>query len=100
MDTTNFTTNPNRHCRASKEAPDQKAIKLILASAKKKYQKANIVIIARYKWLKNHKLQFPANMELPNLCLMLKKGELERAFYSNVLTHVIKKQNYYIQVLN
>ena len=56
--------------------------------------------MARYEWLKRHRLSYPVDMELPNLCLTIREGKLIRAFYSNVLTHVIKKQNYYIQILN
>jgi hypothetical protein len=71
-----------------------------LASAKKKHLNESIVIIARYKWMKRNKISFPESMELPNLCLTVKKGKLIRAIFSNVLTHIIKKQNYFIQVLN
>jgi hypothetical protein len=87
-------------CEEIKFVPDQKTIKIILASAKKKQLKANAIIIARYEWLKRNKLKFPENMELPNLYLKIKNGKLVQVFYSNVLTHVIKKQNYFIQILN
>lgn len=100
METKQFSTNSNGHCRASKVIPDQKSIQMILEASKKKPQKGNSVIIGRYQWLKRRGLHIPMEMELPNLCLMIKHGSLQRAFYSNVLTHVIKKQNYYIQILN
>lgn len=100
MDTRNFKVSANNECRASKIVPDQKAISHAIASAKKKYLTTGIVVIARYKWLLKNKLPFPVDMDMPNLCLTVKDGKLIRAFYSNVLTHVIKKQNYYIQVLN
>ena len=100
MDTTNFKVTATASCKASKVAPDQKTIKTILASAKKKHLEANAIIIARFDWLKRNKLKFPENMELPNLCLKIKDGKLVHSFYSNVLTHVIKKQRYYIQILN
>lgn len=100
METNNFKVSSNGHCKASKEAPDQKAIQIALASTKKKHKENNLVIIARYKWLLRNKIAVPKDMELPNLCLMVKHGKLVRAFFSNVMTHVIKKQNYYIQVLN
>ena len=100
MDTSNFKNSANHECVAYKVIPDQLSIRIALASAKKKPQKRNTVIIARYQWLVKNKLKFPEKMELPNLYLTIKDGELIRAIYSNVLTHVIKKQNYVIQVLN
>ncbi len=100
MQTNHFSTNSNGHCTASRVVPDEKSIKMVLASAKKKPQKASTVIIARYKWLQKYKLPVPAGVDLPNLCVMVKEGKLKRAFYSNVLTHVIKKQNYTLQILN
>jgi len=100
MDTTKFSVNSNNECKATNVAPDQKAIKRALAYAKKKHLKHSIVIIARYKWMKRNKISFPESMELPNLCLTVKNGKLIRAIFSNVLTHIIKKQNYFIQVLN
>jgi hypothetical protein len=100
MNTTNFSISANGQCKTSNLVPDQQAITRMLASAKKKPQTNNTVIIARHKWLLKHKLSVPQNMELANLCLTIKEGKLIRAFYSNVLTHVIKKQNYIIQVLN
>jgi len=100
MDTKNFKVSSNNECKSSKIAPDQKAIKTAIACAKKKHFQDGIVIIARYSWLNRNKLSFPIDMELPNLCVTIREGKLIRAFYSNVLTHVIKKQNYYIQVLN
>ena len=100
FDTTKFLVTSDGSCKASKVAPDQKTIKTILASAKKKQLQANAIIIARFDWLKRNKLKFPENMELPNLCLKIKEGQLVHAFYSNELTHVIKKQKYTIQILN
>jgi hypothetical protein len=95
-----LSVNSDGSCEEIKFVPDQKAIKIILASSKKKQLKANAIIIARYEWLKRNKLKFPENMELPNLYLKIKNGKLVHVFYSNVLTHVIKKQNYFIQILN
>lgn len=100
METSNFKISSNNECKALKVIPDQKSIKFILASARKKPQQSNTVIIARYQWLKKHKLLVPNEMELPNLCLTIKNGKLIRAFYSDVLSHIIKKQKYFIQVLN
>lgn len=100
MDTKNFTVTADGSCGASKVSPDQKTIKTALASSKKKQLKENAIIIARFEWLKRNKLKFPDGMELPNLCLKIKNGKLVHAFYSNVLTHVIKKQKYHIQILN
>ena len=100
MDTTKFSVSSNGECKAAKVSPDQKAIKTALASAKKEYLEKSTVIIARYDWLKRNKIRIPENMELPNLCLTIKEGKLIRAIFSNVLTHVIKKQKYFIQILN
>lgn len=46
------------------------------------------------------KLLLPEDLTVPNLCLTIKDGELIRAFYSETMTHVIKKLNYRIQILN
>jgi hypothetical protein len=100
FDTTTFAVTSDGSCKTAKVAPDQKTIKTILASAKKKQLQTNAIIIARFDWLRRNKLKFPENMELPNLCLKIKGGKLVHVFYSNVLTHVIKKQNYFIQILN
>ena len=100
IETTNFKVSYEGSCKASKAVPNQKAIKTTLASAKKKWLSNNAIIIARYEWLKRHDLMTPENMELPNLYLKIKNGYLANAFYSNVLTHVIKKQKYHIQILN
>lgn len=83
-----------------KPTPDPKTIKVVLAAAKKKPLKSNAIIIARYDWLKKHKLPVPTGMELPNLYLKIKNGILKSCSYNNVLVHVIKKQNYHIQILN
>ncbi len=79
---------------------DKKTIQVVLASAKKKPLKSNAIVIARYEWLKKHGLPFPTDMELPNLYLKIKNGILTSSTYNNVLVHVIKKQNYHIQILN
>ena len=100
MDTSNFSTSPNGACLNLKIAPDQKSINRAFAMAKKAPCKKNLIIIARFQWLRRSKLVFPDQVELPNLCLVIKEGKLIRAFYSNELSHIIKKQNYYIQILN
>ncbi len=79
---------------------DKKTIDIVLAAAKKKYLKANAIVIARYKWLLRHGLPVPSDMELPNLYLKIKNGKLTTFNYKNVLVHEIKKQNYHIQILN
>lgn len=83
-----------------RKAPDTKSIETVLASAKKKPLKTYAIVIARYEWLKRHKLPIPADMELPNLYLKIKNGKLTSSTYNNVLVHVIKKQKYHIQILN
>jgi hypothetical protein len=100
MNTTEFKVSSNGECKSSPVVPEQKAIQTLLASAKKKPLQSNAVVIARYAWLTRNKLNFPKEMDMPNLCLTIKNGKLIRAIFSNVLTHVIKKQKYHIQVLN
>jgi hypothetical protein len=100
MDTTNYSKSTKGGQNTLELVPDQKTIKTVINSAKKKLLKTSTIIIARFKWLKRHKLEFPENMELPNLCITVKDGKLIRTFYCNVLTHIIKKQRYYIQILN
>jgi hypothetical protein len=100
IDTTSFSTYAGNSCRASKAIPDQRTIKTVLRLSKKNYLKEDTIIIARYECLKRHNLYFPIGMELPNLCLKIRNGKLETAFYSNSLTHIIKKQRYHIQILN
>ncbi len=100
METNSFKVSANNETKASKIAPEQKAIKSALRCAKKRKLKDNLVIIARYQWLVRNKLNFPPEMDMPNLCLTIKQGRLIRAFYSTVMTHVIKKHQYFIQVLN
>jgi len=100
MNTTNFPVIADRSFKESKVVPDQKSVIKVLASAKKKQLETDAIIIARYNWLKRNKVKLPENMELPNLYLKIKNDKLIHTFYSNVLTHVIKKQRYYIQILN
>jgi hypothetical protein len=100
MNTTNFTVTSDGSCRSSKFVPDQRTIKAVLAAAKKKPLLTNTIIIARFDWLRRNKLNFPFDFELPNLCLKIKNGRLAHVFYSNELTHIIKKQKYLIQILN
>jgi hypothetical protein len=82
------------------KAPDKKTVQVVLAAAKKRHLKSNAIVIARYEWLKKHKLPFPTDMALPNLYLKIKDGVLKTSTYNNVLVHVIKKQRYHIQILN
>ncbi len=49
MDTKNFKISANNERKASKIAPDQKAINRAITSAKKKYLNCSIIIIARYQ---------------------------------------------------
>lgn len=100
LETSNFKCHSNHDCKTSKVVPNQETIKAVLLSARKKPLETNSVVIARYQWLLRRQFEYPTEVELPNLCLVIKNGKLKRAFYSNVLTHVIKKQNYHIQILN
>lgn len=100
IDTNNFSICPNNHCRASSMIPDQHSLKFAISKAYENRLSGNLIIILRFEYLNRHKLKYPLDMELPNLCLFIKDGKLTRAFYSNSLTHIIKKQNYFIQILN
>ncbi len=101
MDTKHFSTNACGWCRTSKTKPDEKSIKQAIAASKKKpIEEGYAILIARYQWLNRQKLLILGDLELPNLCLVIKAGKLRRAFYSDTLTHIIKKQRYNIQVLN
>jgi len=100
LDTTKFKCHSNNECKASKLIPSQEAIKAVIQCVRKKRLETNIVVIARYQWLRRHQFDFPTEIELPNLCLEIKNGQLKRAFFSDVLTHVIKKQRYFILILN
>jgi hypothetical protein len=90
----------NGHCKYSKLAPDQESVIVAIQRARKKPLAGNAIIILRYNLLKNMKLQIPENMEMANLCLIFKGGKEYLGFYSNDLTHIVKKQNYHIQILN
>jgi hypothetical protein len=101
MDTSTFKTNPGDCCKTSKIRPDQESVKKVIKAAwQRPIQAGNAIIIARHKWLIRNKIPFPERMYLPNLCIFIKNGNLKFAFYSNILTHVIKKQNYHIQIIN
>ncbi len=100
METTKFKNGAQGLCFRSKIQPDEKSINLTLQSSRKAHLQKWTVIIARFNWLKRNKLMVPEDIELANLCLVVKKGKLDRAYYSSTLTHVIKKQRYYFQILN
>jgi hypothetical protein len=100
METTKFKNGAQGLCHQSRIRPDEKSINLTLQSSRKGRLQKWTVIIARFDWLKRNKLMVPEDIELANLCLVVKKGKLDRAYYSSTLTHVIKKQRYYFQILN
>lgn len=100
MELFRFSTSPGDTCFASRFRPSENTLKAVLAASKKKPQSGNTIIIARYNWLIKNKLGYPHEMKLPNLCITIKEGKLKRAFYSEDLTHIIKKLSYYIQVIN
>lgn len=100
MSTMNFKRSPQGLCQVSKVVPSADLINRALATAKKRYRSGHLIIIARTSWLEDVKALTPADMPLVNLCIVIKHGILDRAFFSTTLTHVIKKQNYYIQILN
>jgi hypothetical protein len=100
MDTLTFTTWANDSCKTSRLTPDQDSVRKVLEMAHPKHRKGNLIVIARWRWLRYNGLQLPDDAQHPNLCLTISNGQLIRAFYSSTLTHIIKKQSYFIQVLN
>jgi hypothetical protein len=100
MSNSNFKKSPQGLCKASGTVPDSNLINRVLASARKKQRAGHLIIIARTSWLQNTNTIMPVNMPLANLCVVVKNEALDRAFFSSTMTHVIKKQNYYIQILN
>lgn len=100
METINFLMTSNAGCKPAKQKPDSNSIKRVIDASKKKPLKENAIVIARFSWMQKNKLSYPEQMELPNLCLTFREGKLIRAFYTNVMNHIIKKQNYHIQILN
>lgn len=100
MKASKFKTYANSHCLASKLKPDQSIIDAAIKAAKKRPLKGNAIVIARHNWIIKHRLLLPSDIELANFCLIVKGGKEHLAFYSNTLTHVIKKQRYHIQVIN
>jgi hypothetical protein len=100
MEPTKFKNGAQGLCFRSMIRPDEKSINMTLQSSRKDHLQKWTVIIARFDWLKRNKLMIPDDIELANLCLVVKDGKLDRAFYSSTLTHVIKKQRYYFQILN
>lgn len=101
IDISDFKCYANGHCKKSRYRPDNRSITRVILSTKRRLlEKENVVVIARYRWLSKRNLFLPDDMEIPNLCLMIKNKKLIRAFYSDTLNHVIKKLNYFIIILN
>lgn len=100
MNNTITVSSSKNELKSSRGTPDEESIALTLASAKKEPLNKNMIIIARYRWLVRNKLAIPDQIELPNLYIAIKEGKLIRARYDNILPHIIKKQRYYIQILN
>jgi hypothetical protein len=100
MEKTKFKNGTQGLCPRSAIRPDEKSINMTLQSSRKDHLQKWTVIIARFDWLKRNKLMIPEDIELANLCLVVKKGKLDRAYYSSTLSNVIKKQRYYFQILN
>lgn len=89
------------HCSISRYKPDKISIRQTLLTVDTKiYDLEKVIIIARYRWLLSRKLFLPDDLEVPNLCLMINNKKLIRAFYSETLTHIIKKIKYYVFILN
>jgi hypothetical protein len=100
MKTQSFTTSINDYCKPQNMPLDCISVSRVLEMANPKHKQGNHIIIARYRWLRFNELPMPEDMELPNLCITIKNGKPERAFYDNRLSHIIKKQKYTIQILN
>ena len=90
----------NGHSENDRLSSNEAHIPWILSKISKRHLQTNVIVIARFKWLKRNRIKFPANIELPNLYIKVKQGRLIHAYYTDILTHVIKKQNYYIKLLN
>jgi len=100
METNNFHVFAQDACKIINARPAQDSIIAVLSATLHKISNPNIILIARHQWLKRRGLEIPAEEELLNLCITIKNGKLIRAFYSNTLTNIIKKQNYEIWILN
>lgn len=95
-----FTTWANDSCIVSKERPKDSTVLRAMASAHEKHCHGNLIIIARNQWLRFNGQVMPKDLIIPNLCITITNGLLNRAFYSEDLAHIIKKQSYFVQVLN
>ncbi len=100
MQISEFNISSNGGCKPSRLMPDKKSIEQVIMSSKKKWLESNCIIIARYEFLKRHKLPIPLDMEFPNLVLTIKDGKLIRACYTEVMNQIIKKLNYEVQIIN
>lgn len=95
----NFHKNTGNQCSRSKVCPSDNAILSTLLNSKKMNHK-RLVVIARTAFLIRNRIPFDTEMDQCNLCIIIKEGIIHRSYFSNTLTHVIKKTTYHIEVLN
>jgi hypothetical protein len=95
-----FTTWADDSCKISEQRPDDSSVLQALVRAHEYQCSGNLIVIVRNRWLKFNGLSTPNDLNYPNLCVTITNGILNRAFYSEDLSHIIKKQSYFIQLFN
>jgi len=99
--TLDFNTYADDSCNLSlKTRPSDKAVLETLREADVNHWDKNLIIIARQRWLKEQGIQIPTDTGNLNLLVKIVNGHLTSCFYSPDMMNIIRKQNYFIQVLN
>jgi hypothetical protein len=84
----------------SKSHPSDWAVLETLREADVNHWDKNLIIIARQRWLKEQGIQIPTDIGNLNLLVKIVNGHLTSCYYSPDMMNIIRKQNYFIQVLN
>ncbi|MCB9186756.1 MAG: hypothetical protein H6601_08420 [Flavobacteriales bacterium] len=96
-----FNTYADDSCNLSlKTRPSDKAVLEILREADVNHWDKNLIIIARQRWLKEQGIKIPTQTGNLNLLVKIVNGHLTSCFYSPDMMNIIRKQNYFIQILN
>jgi hypothetical protein len=96
-----FSTYADDSCNlTSKVRPSDRAVLETLREADVNHWDKNLIIIARHRWLRERGIQMPSDVSNLSLCVRIVNGQLTTCFYSPDMMNVIRKQNYFIQVLN
>ena len=96
-----FNTYADDSCHlTSKSRPSDWAVLETLREADVNHWDKNLIIIARQRWLKEQGIQTPSDTGNLNLLVKIVNGQLTSCFYSPDMMNIIRKQNYFIQVLN